>query len=422
MNDLSPRLRRRGQHMYLMEAALEYLISILVTGSFLATLTKQLGMSDSLTGILSAISSLGCLFQLLSLFITRTRVKGVVITASVINQLLFMFLYIIPLTGWGKPVKTALFIAVILLAYLLYNLVHPKKINWLMSLVEETHRGRFTAVKEIISLVSGIVFSFGMSAMIDYFAAAGQIRLAFILCAAAIFASMVFHTVTMLLSAEKQAPNDAPSDLRHTVRDLIGSKTFRHILVMYLLYYASTYVSVPFYGTYQIGELGMTLNFVSIITIGGSLSRILVSTFWGRYADKNSFAAMVEKSWLFLALAQVCVIFATPTTGKVMFIGYQILYGIAMGGVNGGLVNLIFERIPARYAAGALAITQALAGASGFLITLAVSPLVSYIQQNGNTLFGLSVYAQQVVTGIALVLTVSAILYTRRTFRGKPKA
>lgn len=42
---------KRGQLMYLFEAALEYLISILVASSFLATLTKELGFSDSLTGI-----------------------------------------------------------------------------------------------------------------------------------------------------------------------------------------------------------------------------------------------------------------------------------------------------------------------------------------------------------------------------------
>lgn len=47
-------LLRRSRLMYIFEAALEYLISILVTGSFLATITKELGISDSLTGILSS--------------------------------------------------------------------------------------------------------------------------------------------------------------------------------------------------------------------------------------------------------------------------------------------------------------------------------------------------------------------------------
>lgn len=40
---------KRSRLMYIFEAALEYLISILVAGSFLATITKELGVSDSLT-------------------------------------------------------------------------------------------------------------------------------------------------------------------------------------------------------------------------------------------------------------------------------------------------------------------------------------------------------------------------------------
>ena len=63
--------------------------------------------------------------------------------------------------------------------------------------------------------------------------------------------------------------------------------------------------------------------------------------------------------------------------------------------------------------ADSLAICQAMAGVVGFLSTLAVSPLVSTIQANGNTVFGLSVYAQQVVSVISLLFAVIAVLYVR---------
>ena len=73
----------RSRILYIIEAALEYFISILVAGSYLATLTSHLGMSDSLTGILSSFISLGCLFQLFSVFLKRKRVKTIVTTLSV---------------------------------------------------------------------------------------------------------------------------------------------------------------------------------------------------------------------------------------------------------------------------------------------------------------------------------------------------
>ncbi len=416
MSDHSVKSIKRSRILYIFEAAFEYLISILVSSSFLATLTNELGMSDSLTGVLSSIISLGCLFQLLSLSIRRTTVKRIVIMFSIINQVLFMLLYVVPLTSFEKQIKIPLFIVLIFSAYLIYNIAHPKKINWLMSLIENNHRGRFTANKEIISLISGMVFSFGMGAVIDHFSNTGRIRVAFIISAVVIFVLMVLHSLTMIFAVEKPLPCGSQKDLKHTLMELAKNKKILHITVVFLLYYISTYISTPFYGTYQIGELGLNLKFVSAIAICGSVSRILVSRFWGNYADKKSFAVMIEKCFIFLGLSQTCVIFAVPTTGKVLFILYYIIHGIALGGINSALINLIFEYVPREKAADALAVTQAVAGLTGFLTTLCISPLVSHIQKQGNALCGIPIYAQQFVTIIALLFTVFAIIYVRITF------
>ena len=416
MNQLSTKQLKRSKSMQIYAAMLEYLISILVSGSFLATLTKDLGLSDELTGILSSIVSLGCLFQLLSIFVKRTRVKRIVIIFNMINQCLFMLLYVIPLTSFGKQTKIAIFVVLILAAYLLHNLVQPQKTNWLASVIEHRVRGRFTADKEIVSLVSGIVFSFGMGAVVDHFSETGNTRAAFIVSAAVIFVLMALYSLSLLLVTETETPRPPKKNLKSTVKELINNKSILHITVVFLLYNVSTYIAVPFYGTYQINELGLSLKTVSAIAICGSASRITVSKFWGTYADKTSFAKMIEKCFIFLALARLCVVFAVPTNGIVMFVLYNILHGIAFGGINSALTNLIFENIPPEKQTDALAITQAFSGIAGFLTTLCVSPLVSFIQSSGNRLFGLPIYAQQFVTVLSLVFTVIAILYTRTVF------
>ena len=416
MNDISVKSIKRSRLMYIFEAALEYFISILVAGSYLATLTKELGVSDSLTGIISSVISLGCLFQLFSLSLKRKRVKISVLAFSVLNQLLFMLLYVIPLTKLEKQTKIALFIILIFSAYIIYNFVHPKKINWLMSLVEDKNRGSFTANKEIVSLVSGMVFSFGMGTVIDYFSKTGRIRLAFALSAIVIFRIMVLHSLTMIFTVEKEMPQSHKKNFGQDLKELINNKNVIKVTIIFILYNISTYVSTPFYGTYQIGELGLNLQFVSVIVMFGSVSRIFVSKFWGRYADKKTFAVMIEKCFIFLGLSQLCVIFAVPATGKILFVLYNILHGIALGGINSALINLIFDYVPIEKRADSLAITQALAGLTGFLATLCISPLVSFIQSNGNKVFGLPIYAQQFVSMIALVFTLLTIFYTRCAF------
>ena len=144
---------RRSRILYIIEAALEYFISILVSGSYLATLTTELGISDGLTGVISSFISLGCLFQMLSVFLKRPCVKGTVVALSVLNQILFLLLFIIPLAGGDKQIKIAVFMIAIFMAYVIYNSVHPLKVNWLMSLVEDKKRSVFTSQKEIVSLL-----------------------------------------------------------------------------------------------------------------------------------------------------------------------------------------------------------------------------------------------------------------------------
>lgn len=415
MADLTPKSIKRSQFMYTLEAALEYFISILVSGSFLATLTKELGFSDSLTSILSSVISLGCLFQLLSLSIRRSTVKRLVLLMSIINQALFMLLYVVPLTSFSRQVKTILFVVLIFSAYLIYYIAHPKKISWLMSLVESNRRGRFTASKEIISLVSGMIFTFSMGAVIDHFSALGNTRVAFIISAVVIFVLMALHSLTMIFTVEKPQPEPPKRNLKQAFLELLKEKHVLRITVLFLLYYVSNYISTPFYAVYQIGELGFNLKFVSAITIGGSVSRILVSRYWGNYADKKSFPLMIEKCFIFFGLSKLCVVFSTPETGKVMFILYYLLHGIAMGGINSSLTNIIFQYISPEKSADALAFTQAAAGVAGFLTTLCISPLVAHIQSNGG-IFGIPVYAQQLVSVFALAFMVIAIVYTRFAF------
>ena len=414
--------KKRGRRMYHLEAALEYLISILVAGSYLATLTKAIGLSDGLTGILSSVISLGCLFQLFSVALRPKRVKRTVVVLSVLNQLLFMLLYVIPQIRISAELKAVIFVVCIIGAYMLYYLAHPKKIAWMMSMVEEGHRGSFTANKEIISLISGMVFSFGMGVIIDRFEAVGNLRGAFILSGIVIFLLMVLHTLSMLLTPEAPGFDRPEKEHRRNLAGFLKNKNLLHVMVVFILYYVSTYVATPFYGTYQIGELGFSLTFVSILTILSSVVRVLVSRAWGRYADRHSFAFMIEKCLLLLAAGYVCTAVAVPSNGRVTFALYFIFHGIAQGGINSALTNMIFDYVPDGERSDSLAVCQAAAGSLGFAATLSVTPLVSFIQQSGNTVVGLPLYAQQVMSGIAFLLVIVAVIYVRLFLLNKNSA
>lgn len=409
-----------GQVMYNLEAGLEYLISLMVTGSFLAKLTGALGMSDSLTGILTAISSLGCLFGLLSVGIRRDRVKKLVITLSVLDQGLFFFLYLIPMLPLNGTVKIALFVASMFLAYLAYYIAHPKKINWMMSLVDDEKRGIFTANKEILSLLMGMAFSYGMGSVMDYYSDHSRLSTGFRITAAVILGLLVLHTASMLLTVERPLPVipkklEKQESLLKTVRNLLKNKGVRDVAIVFSLYYISCNFTSPFLGTYQNNELGFSLRYVAILGIVNAVVRILFSKSMGHYADRRSYPAMLEICLWMTAFAFVSSMLSVPGSGTIVFAFHYIFAGIGGAGISNALTSMVFNYVTPDKRADALAITLALSGAAGFLSTVVASPLVAWIQQNGNKLFGISLYAQQFTSLISILLQITAVLYLRKT-------
>jgi len=120
-------------------------------------------------------------------------------------------------------------------------------------------------------------------------------------------------------------------------------------------------------------------------------------------------------------LSYLSVVFANPSNGTVCFYLYNILSGVAVGGLNSGMINLIFDYVPPEKRADSLAFSQAFSGLAGFLSTLAVSPLVNRIQNAGNRVLGIPMYAQQLLSGVSVLMIVALLIYVRVVFPKKNK-
>ncbi len=409
------RAYKRSRVLYIIEAALEYLISIFFANELLPELTKALGISDAVTGVISAIISLGCVFQLVSMLLRGGRAKPIVLAFSILNQVIFMLLYLIPLFNWGKNTKITLFIVGILFAYLIYYIAHPKKINWFMSLIDDGQRGIFTSKKEIISLISGMAFSFLMSWVAGYFTEKGEKETAFIIFAITIFVLMICHSLTMIFSVEKPMPESNEHGLKE-IFSTFKEKGVILVAVVFVLWNIASNSTKPFLGTYMKNDLSLEYWFrIGFLPAISAVARIVASIVLGIYADKKSFAKMVSICFGIAAASFLVITFASPAFGSangyIMFTMHYILYGIAMGGINSSLINLCYDYAPVEKRVGALAVTQAVSGVIGFLTTVLVSPLVDKIQANGNTVFGMQIHAQQLVSIVGVTFSCLAMAY-----------
>lgn len=403
---------KTSRFMYILEAAFEYFISILVTGTYLAKVTSELGLSDSLTGILSSFVSLGCGFQIIAIFLANKRpVKRWVTLLHSLNQLFFALIYLVPFINLTPMQKTVMFVAFLLLGHIINNIVNSPKINWFMSLVDDSKRGRFTATKEMVSLLGGMVFSFAMGSVMDHYQALGNTTGAFVVCGISVFALTIMHSATLIFSKEKVAKVEEKTPTGKLLKELLKDKNLFKVILINVIWHIANGVATPFFGSYQIKELGFTMTFVSILAMAYAVVRSIFSRPMGMFADKYSFVKMLNVCFLIKMLAFGFSIFTVPANGKVFYTIYYMLTAIAMAGINSATINLIYDYVGKEKRIGALALNNTFGGFAGFFTTLAISPLVTYIQVNGNKFLGLDVYAQQVVSVIAVIMLAVVLLY-----------
>ena len=397
--------------LYIIEAALEYFISISVGSYYLALIASKIGIPDNVTGILTSFVSLGCGFQIIALFLAhKSSVKRWVTVFHVISQLLFSFMYFVPLLPISKGGQMALLIGALLTAHILHNAINSPKITWFMSLVDEHKRGSFTANKEIVSLLGGMVFSFALGQVMDSFSENGKINTGFVICGVLILFLTALHTLTLVFSKEKQRGVSKRFSFKE-VFALFKNKTILKVIGVFVIWNIASYITMSYMGTYQNNELGFNPAFASFIVIIGSSVRAIVSRPIGKFADKFSFCKMLYICFGVEALAFLSAAFITPANGKVMYIVFYILYCIGCAGINSSIINLIYDYVGENERTGALALVNTASGFAGFFATLAVSPLVDYVQKNGNRIFGLNLFAQQLLPVFSLVFVGVILLY-----------
>ena len=405
----------RSERAYVRASLLDYLISILVTGAFLAALLKHIGMTDSLIGILSAMVSLACVAQMAAglLVHPKRRVKRWVSFRYLLNQLFFAALYCGPGIRMAPAAKSAVFCALLLCGHIVSNLVAPIKISWLLSRVDPARRGVFTAHMEIVSLLGGMVFTLVMGAVVDGCRAAGHVQLGFILCCASILVLAALHFWALQGAVEPEAERDAAPVPAQSARALFAIRGYRRVVLAEVLWRAALFLSTAYYGTYQLQELGFGMKYVSVLGVFYALIRAGVSRRFGRYADAHSWARLLTVCFFIAGLGFFLNGFTVPANGKVMFALHTVLYAMGMAGINGGLISITFDYVPYQDRARALGIKAALSGVAGFLASLAGGRVMDWVQGQGNQLYGRTVYAQQILSaasGLAMLLLAVFVL------------
>lgn len=408
---------KRSRKAYLLQCSFEYFVALLVSDAFLAKLLSSIGISDALNGIISSFISLVFLTEFFSLFLMRlkTEKKRLIIICKTLSNVFFMLLYIVPFLSVGKTEKTLLVIAFMLLGYVGLYLVNSICYKWANSAVAPSNRAKYSAVKEMVSLVSGILFSIAAGKIIDGFEAAGNLSGGFLFIAAAILLLNVCDFVCLLL-IRKEDPSDAAESspkFSDMIKNTLGNKEFRNVVLLAILWDTSRYFTIGFMGVYKTADLMLSLAAVQVINMIANGARLLLSGPLGAYSDKKSFAKGFEIGLIIAASAFFINIFTTPKNWFCVVL-FTVLYNAAFAGINSNTFNITYSYVDSAYITQAMAIKNCLGGIFGFAASLAGGKIVNLVQGAGNSVFGFTVYAQQILSAISFILCIIATVFIHR--------
>lgn len=417
MNKFNSPEYKRSRNAYTIQCAVEHFVSLLVADAFLAKLLTYLGISDALVGIISSFVTLAFAFQLLSIFLVKLKVstKKLVTVIDIASVFFFMLLYFVPFLPVGSGAKTALVVMSVFCAYAAKYLVLSVYYKWGNSFVEPTKRGSFSATKEIISLLGGMVFTAVVGYIIDRYEGIGNLEGGFLFIAISILILNICNFICLtMIKKEDEAEHEAERvPLKEVIINTLGNKNFRSIIILTVLWEVARYFTVGFMGVYKTNDLMMSVFLIQIINIIGNFVRVLVSTPIGKYSDKTSYAKGLKLGLWIAAAAFFLNIFTAKSTWFMVII-YTILYDCSLAGTNQNSYNITYSYVDSKYVPQAMAFKNSIGGICGFIASLAGGKLVSVVQANGNMIFGMHIYVQQLLSVISLIVVLIAIAYTTK--------
>lgn len=407
---------KRSRAAYMAQCTFEYFVSLLVADAFLAKVLTALGMSDFLVGIISSFISLSFVFQLLSIFVVRLKIstKRLVITADTVSQLFFMLIYIIPFLPAAPGTKKVFVMLAILIAYALKYLILSLLFKWANSYVDPGHRAVYSANKEVISLIAGIIFSSIMGYVIDKFESIGELRGGFLFIAASMLVLNILNFISLMMIKKENAKEHAADSvpLRFVMKHTLLNRDFRNVIIMTSLWEFAKFFSIGFMGIYKTKDLMMSVFAIQMINMAANACRVLVSRGFGRFSDKYSFAKGMELALCIAALGFLFNMFATPSHWYFIVL-YTICYNCATAGLNQNSFNIAYSYVPIEYVTQAMAFKNSIGGICGFSAALLAGKLLKAVQMNDNTFLGIHLYGQQLLAGVSFVLTVVTMLFIR---------
>lgn len=273
------------------------------------------------------------------LFLGRLgTLKRAAIVLSLLGALSFFPLIWLFLTGTANPVNL---IPLFLLSALPIAILMPVRDSWLAGLIPGKRLGRYYGLRSLFTSLIYLLAFYGMGYMLDVFAinTFTGFAIIFVATSLAMFVSIAIY---------KKAPGPAPEeDDGFDFQDFLGEVkrgnlgTFIKFLSLFTI---GVSLTSPFFAVYMLRDLKLGYLEYTIILSAEYIARIGASLFWGRYADKaGSLKVLRICAYLIPFIPVFWVLARTP----VQLVLLSCLSGTVWAGFDLCSATFIYQSAPA---------------------------------------------------------------------------
>ncbi len=377
-DSLEPVDIEKGMRMLLYDGAFGQTMLVFTTGAFLIGFALELGASNTIIGLISAVGPLFQIVQIPSIFLVeRIRLrKMLTLVAASVGRAAWFGIAVLPFLA-PERYRIPLFLLLLAVNFGLGAVAGCSYNSWIRDVIPIKAFGRFFAKRMAVATLVGAFLSVGGGLVVDWYHDAygtpmGAYTAVFVVAAIAGFGSVF----ALSRVAEPTMPRHVGDGLSMVLRQPFRDANFRQLVVFLGLWSFAVNFAAPFFAVYLLRRLELSMTWVIGLSVLSQIVNVLFFGLWGRTADRFSNKSVLVVSGPLFIFSFLLWPFTTLPDPHVLtiplLVAIHVLAGISTAGVTLCAGNLAFKLAPYGKATAYLAVNALISG-----VAATISPILA---------------------------------------------
>ncbi|MDF2632069.1 MAG: major facilitator superfamily 1 [Caproiciproducens sp.] len=413
-SDLSEQQYKDSQWRLILSGTSGNILGALTAGSFLAGFLSYLGASNEFCAIMGAVPQFGCILQMFSPYIFEKlhNRKLLICICCFIFRFSLGTVIFVPFIVKEAAERLTVIAVIETIAFLVAGFVTPGWNNWNLTIAPMKNRGRYLALKDIISMLSVALVSLGIGRLLDHYKSKGNILRGFTIM---FVLALILSILDFFLISSIREPKVDYSEQKFTLKQIIfiplQDKSFRPVILFLSMWSFAVQFSVTFIPVYMVTGLRLSYSFISMVAMAGNILGMAAMLLWGQWADKTTWSFILRVSGSLISICYFGWFFVNSSNAAVLAPILQILLACCNGAFTMASINLQFALSPKVGRTAYLGVTSAVSCVISFGGALLGSFISKLLHDARLNILGLDVGNIQIlflITSFTLMMSLIA--------------